>query len=104
MDFKTVHVQHIHLASDEWSSSGIMDKLAKEWLDAHKHLIQGDDHIACQVYEHAGWSLSYTLDSKGELMVIGSANDAAAWHGEKKEWRECAYYAKWEHVSPTIRR
>ena len=109
MSFKTVHVQHIHLADDEWSDRKIGDKyimeaLAEEWLNAHKHLIKDNDHICVEVYEHAGWRLSYTLDSKGKPMVVSSANDAAVWEGEKKAWKELAYKANWKAVGPDIRR
>lgn len=108
-DFKVVHIQYVHLASNEWSQNQIggkpiMEVIAKEILDKNKHRITEEETIAVHVCEHAGWSLVYTLDSKGELMIVGSANDAAHWAGEKKEWRWRAHYADWRQISSSIRR
>lgn len=102
--FKTVHVQYIQLADNEWSASGIMEKVAAEWLNANKALVKDDDTIACYVYEHGGWYLLYTFAKDGKLMTVGSANDQAQYYDEKKAWREKAYSAKWEQVTPAIRR
>jgi hypothetical protein len=56
----------VHLADDEWDSE-TMQRVAKEWFERHP------DCNFVQVYEHAGWFLTFSRNGR----CVGSANGGA---------------------------
>lgn len=75
--------QCIHLASNEWGS-GLMDEIA----GAHFEQYEGDkEALILEVYEHGGWYLTYGWIA-GRIRIVGSANDAARFDPEIKEFWE----------------
>jgi hypothetical protein len=95
----TVYALYIHLADNEWGNA-TMDELAREALEDPKH--PDKQPLVVTVHEHAGWFLCYAkLD--GEILVVGSANDGAAYYGKVAEFRARVRSARWENIG-SIRR
>jgi hypothetical protein len=94
----TCYEQYIFLAPHEWGNQ-LMRQVAEAFLRAHPEV----SPLVVLVYEHAGWCLAFTL-LDGQLTVVGSANDAAVFHGKAKEFRQRTHSARWTPLGPAIRR
>lgn len=72
-----VHRVTIYLGTNEWGNA-LMVRVAREYLEAHP-----DQRPALiDVYEHAGWFLSFTE----ELVCADTANDTAALSRPGRDW------------------
>lgn len=80
---KKLYIQHVHLGAKEWGNE-LMLQIATEILDNETNK---DKILVVHVYEHAGWWLQYAkLD--GEIIVVGTANDAAVMKGKPELFRQ----------------
>jgi hypothetical protein len=78
-----IKILWIHLAPDEWGSE-LMERVATNEFRARGC----PSDLLIEVYEHAGWSLSYIWDEASErVIVVESANDSAVFQGKAAEWR-----------------
>lgn len=64
-----------HCADNEWGNE-VMRQIAQERFDADPSI------DVVEVYEHAGWSLSWNRDGQ----IVGTANDAARLPPSVREW------------------
>lgn len=80
----------VFLADNEWGNS-LMREVAQEWFAAHPacHFVQ--------VYEHAGWSLTY---HRADLEVVHSANDLAVFRADVPR---PTHYSGRSHRRPVLR-
>ncbi len=93
-------LQTVHLAADEWNNE-IMLEVATELLNKPPQM-EKDDIYVVEVYEHGGWWLQYAkIDS--EIIVVGTANDAAVMPHKAKHLQERARGAESVYL-PAIRR
>lgn len=90
----TVHVLRVHLADHEWGNR-LMELVAEEALLDPAHA--GRHPLVVTVHEHGGWWLSFALID-GRPSVVYTANDAAAFAGKQREFREAAYRADWQYL------
>ncbi len=84
----------IHLADNEWGNR-LMAEVAKEYFDEHPEL----DPLEVEVYEHAGWTLTFTRD----MGIVHTANDAATLSLSAREFN-AKYYHSGRIWLPGIRR
>jgi len=70
-----LHCARINLADDEWGNE-LMGQVAREYANQHRDYWP----LAVEVYEHAGWFLSYLFGAPGieDGAICGTANDAAS--------------------------
>jgi hypothetical protein len=98
--FDKVYVLYVFLASNEWGND-TMHKVASEILNDPQYADKKP--FIVMIHEHAGWYLGFTMIG-GEVTSVYSANDAAVYHGAKKDFRDKAFNAKWKQVGPEVRR
>ena len=77
----------VHMAPSEWAShreGRIMEELALEAIERHKDKITANSDVLVEVWEHGGWWLQFN----GAGQRVGSANDAASWPKNVRDWWE----------------
>lgn len=75
----------VHMARNEWSKDRqgrLMEELAFHYTEINKDKIGPDDDILVEVWEHGGWWVAYNKAG----LCVGSANDAAHWSDEVRQW------------------
>jgi hypothetical protein len=93
--------QTIHLAEDEWGNT-LMQEIAEsaiaEW--------RGPGELVVEVYEHAGWFLTFARIN-GRIACVSSANDCARFDQQIRQfWSDYNSAYKWLKVdyAPSVRR
>lgn len=85
----------VKLARHEWGVE-LMNRIAQSVIE---DLGAG---VVVEVWEHGGWWLCYTW-LEGHTVVVGSANDQAAWSPRVKAFWDRANSEEWEYL-PEINR
>jgi hypothetical protein len=78
---------YVRMADNEWDGQGLMLTIAREVAAA----LPRDRSVRVQVYEHAGWYLTYLFNDADlpDGTVVNSANDMAHWPEDVLEyWRK----------------
>ena len=94
---------YVRLADNEWSSQtvngvGLMEHVAREQLELHRDV----ENLIVHVTEHAGWFLVYSMQDEN-MIIVGTANDAAAVTPERRRFYENIRGAEWNTL-PGINR